>query len=116
MKPDEVTEDDAYLRAVLRMSTELRAVNSDDLTGQRERLIDRTVEMVTAFVEGCADRAAAAEVDRAWIEYTGYDPRFAVGHCYRGHHGPMRYLRPAGPGGAGSCGAHSPRSATVGPR
>ena len=97
MKPDDVTEDeildlddddlrhdleaqlralpyDAYLRIVLRLSTELRAVNSNDLTGQHERLVDRTVELVRAFVEGRADRAAAAELDRAWIEYTGFDP------------------------------------------
>jgi hypothetical protein len=65
---------DAYLRTVLRMATELRAVNSDDLTGQHERLVDRTIELIKEFVEGRADRAAAARVDRAWIEYCGFDP------------------------------------------
>src|SRR5689334_17176372 len=65
---------EAHLCTVLRMATELRAVNSDYLTGQHERLVDRTVELVKAFVEGRTDRAAAAELDRAWIEYAGFDP------------------------------------------
>jgi hypothetical protein len=48
---------DAYLRTVLRMATELRAVNSDDLSGQPECLVGRTVELVKAFVEApCRSR------------------------------------------------------------
>jgi hypothetical protein len=65
---------DAYLRTVLRMTTELRSTYADDLTGQREDLVDRTIELTRAFVGGRADRAAAARVDRAWVEFTGFDP------------------------------------------
>jgi hypothetical protein len=64
----------AYLRTVLRILTELRNLHSDELAGQGERLVDGTIELVTAFVEGRADLAAATKLDHAWIDYTHFDP------------------------------------------